>query len=146
MPPAHTFSPIMADILLIPAVLLIFAVILRQLLPAPKLSHQGEPLVCVSQGKVLGSERIYFGQSGLFVYRRRVLQAHYPFDALVSLEKTMLGINKQKVWEIVFASGGGQTRYTFIPLLRGFTQLYQHLLQTRPQTVKSRWHRYFPGV
>lgn len=86
----------MVDILIIPAVLIIFAIIIRQLLPAPKLSHQGDPLVCVSQSKVLSSERIYFGQSGLFVYRRRILQAHYPFDALVSLGKTMLSINKQK--------------------------------------------------
>lgn len=106
----------MAGTLIIPAVLVIFAIIIRQLLLSPKLSHQGEPLVCVSQSKVLSSERIYFRQSELFVCRRRILQAHYPFDALVSLGKTMLSIDKQKVWEIVFATDGRHARYNFIPL------------------------------
>ncbi|MDO4878767.1 MAG: hypothetical protein Q3966_05660 [Neisseria sp.] len=121
---------------------LIWLIIIRQLLPPPKLDYGGEPLVCISAGKVFDNQRLYFCSQGVFVYRKKVMQAHHTFETMKALEKSSLKINNTKVWSIRFDTKGRPSIYDFRPRYRGFKQFYLYVRQNYPDIAISNWNKW----
>lgn len=135
----------MENILPITAVLFIFAIIItiHQMRPPQKLDWHGEPLVCISAGKIFDNERLYFCSKGVFICRNKELQIHFPFETLQSLEKSILKINNVRVWTIKFNKNGQHYSYEFRPRYSGFKRFYHYLQQNHPQITIKNWNWYW---
>lgn len=121
----------------------VFFVLLRYVLPVPKVEVEGEKPVCFSRSKVFGSERFYFGTKGVFVCRGRVLTARYGFDEIVKLGRGGLKVNNADVWQMECVSKDGRrVFYSFCPdsgwRRSGFERFYGHLRRVNPDAVRDR--------
>ncbi len=139
----------LGDLLIIVGNLFVWTVIVRRMLPAKKLFHQGEQLTCFSRGKVFSRERLSFGTQGVFVYKGQTLQKQHAFAEIVALEKSSLSVNNAKIWRLLLKRGDQFAAYRFTPATGwkegGFDLLHKHLQATQPHVVKSKWRKWMQG-